>query len=730
MTGGTGNYTGSFDYNYYWMLFGIGDIFNIEVRTTALYTPIAIDFTGTRLDIYEGSDNAAARPLGIRLSNIDIPEEIADEIDSWEIFYAKRNNSNISVIGQDVMKEDRIHNFDLVYNQANLRGDWLKPQVLFQRTSIIPLSTHNNYIDNPCYEFPTDDFVSPLMLTAFYYLGEDVLIPIDNTDKATCIYVQPVPDSSYNDVLFDIHIYRKDMYKSFDTQELITTGYSFKVTDSGVQDPQNVFGGDTFISAFGFVDNLPSINQYLIPQESASNIGLRMDDETLTVAKYYFPKHVYTDPTPPSFSFYGYNSDYSALNGLNKVFPRAISYDNCNNDIYIFPYLIPFSIDDANESKTLGWRIFPVNNYYDALPKDKGKIWNILGSNRTLYIQQEYALLIAEVKDKLQGTDVYLGTTDIFDRPPIEVEPDEEGYVGGQSQFAIILCPMGYITVDRQKGKIFAYKHGSKNPLKEISGQGYYKFFLKNIQTSDIDTDNPFIGMGLVCAYDKDFGRLIVTKLDSDGRRFTMSYCPDLDEGNGAWICEHDYYPNYIYSTRDGIFGIDNTNKKIYQHNSETLKGIYYQGVMYNSYVDVIFNDSQELTKYFSNIHWLSTVEGSTGAVVQTETITHIMIYNENQCSGVIDLRIEDNIWFGKDVKNVEKTWNFNKFKDLIKDATLPFIDDNGDLITANINNNKNWFDKNKFISKFVVVRFICDNISQRDVHITQVGTNVRKSDR
>lgn len=669
------------------------------------------------------------KPLGIKVSNLNIPQDIVDEIDTWEIFYAERTNSNIRVIGQDIMIEERFHTFDLVYNQANLKGSYLKPQIKYTNVT-------GNFLqagqENEANLLPSQNGKGIKAIESFFYVGENTLTPINNTGKSSSIYIklrgETVSDSqvNYKDILWDICIYKKDIYKTFDAQALVSTGRAFKVTSSGLQGVKEIYGGDTFISAFGFVENLTAKNEYLIPQESGANIGLRMDDEVSNPSKYYYPKHIKTDITPPTISYYGYNNDYTQLNNLNKVFPRIISYDNCTSDIYQFPYLIAFSVDDGNESLKLNWRTFKINDYYDRLPKDKGIIWNLLGANRTLYIQQEYALLIAEIKDTLPGTNeetATIGVSDIFDRPPIEIFPTTSGYVGGQCQFATLMTPMGYVTIDRQQGKIFVLPKGED--LKEISNEGYYNFFKDNMQTDIVEVDNPYIGNGYTAAYDLDLKRLIIVKKNGL-REFTLSFSHE----NNSWTSFHDYHPNYIFSTRTGLYAGINTNFKLYKLNSKLLKGIFFDGVMYNSYIDVPFNQGQDVTKVFANFNWITHTRDSFGVMIDEETLTNLMVYNNNQCSGNILLQANPNLWFGTDARNTEETWNFNNFRDLIRDKGVPFLDSNGDLITSNINNNKSWFDKNKFISKFVIVRFTYDNTKQRDLHIVSVDSNIKKSNR
>lgn len=729
MTGGTGNFTGTYNIPDFFVNILPSSQLDIKIKSdrNGAGFSMVFDFTGSHLEAVENNQTNETKPLGIRVSNVIIPSSIIDEVDGWEIFYAKRDGANIRMIGQDVMTEERFHTFDLVYNQANLRGSYLKPQIRLSSN----VTTTSNYIqdtnEQPIFPVVTQNIKA---IESFLYVGENTLSPVNNTNRSTSIYIKiqgetvPTTQANLRDDLVDICIYRKDMYKYFDNQTLVSTGKLFKITTSGLQSVQDIYGGDTFISAFGFMENISAKDQYLIPQESASNIGLRMDDALNS--KFYYPKHINSDPNPPTISYYGYNNDYTTLNDLNKIFPKTLNLSDCLVDIFVFPYLIVFSLDDANESIKLNWRIFPVNNYYDKLPKDKGRIWNLLGANRTLYIQLEYALLIAGVKDELEtGIDakVSLGVTDIFDRPPIEVRSTTEGYVGSQCQFATILTPIGYITVDRQQGKVFLVT--SVTDVKEMSNEGYYHFFQKNTQTTNKLIDNPYIGNGYTAAYDQENNRVLIVKKDEENE-FTLSYCGETK----SWITQHDYHPNYIFSTRNGIYAGVNSNFKFYKHNSKTLKCIFYDGIMYNSYIDVVFNEQQNITKLFFNFNWITNVITLNGVVKDKETLTGLLVYNDTQCSGAIDLQANSNVWFGNDARNIEETWHFNEFRDVIKDPSLPFLDNNGELIVSNINNNKAWFDKSKFISKFAVVRFIYNNVNQRDLFIVSVDSNMRQSKR
>ena len=176
-----------------------------------------------------------------------------------------------------------------------------------------------------------------------------------------------------------------------------------------------------------------------------------------------------------------------------------------------------------------------------------------------------------------------------------------------------------------------------------------------------------------------------------------------------------------MYHTIVGLFSLTNalngTSKaNIYKHNNNALKGLYY-GKKFKSYVDLIFNQNLEVSKLYQSINWVTDTIESNGGNNRFKTITHIAIYNNNQCSGIINLK--DNHFVL--TRNVQDEWNFNEFRDLVINPSNPILDDNGEIIEENINNIKLWFDKSNFISKFIVVRLIIDNELNDSVYIHKV---------
>jgi hypothetical protein len=192
-----------------------------------------------------------------------------------------------------------------------------------------------------------------------------------------------------------------------------------------------------------------------------------------------------------------------------------------------------------------------------------------------------------------------------------------------------------------------------------------------------------------------------------------------------VWVCEHDYYPNAYYFNQLGLFSFYNNtisefaitfNFSNYAHNQKSVNRGYYYKTNYESYVDLIFNSRLDLSKLYKAVTWESVVKTIAGATLYNSTIDKIMLYTDYQCSGVITLEQFNNC------RNVKGVWNFNEFRDVVVSASSPIVDSVGSVIESNININKSFFDKSKFIGTFVVIRLIMSNSNTNDVYINQVN--------
>jgi len=213
---------------------------------------------------------------------------------------------------------------------------------------------------------------------------------------------------------------------------------------------------------------------------------------------------------------------------------------------------------------------------------------------------------------------------------------------------------------------------------------------------------------------------------------WTLSYSIDTN----AWISYHDYFPYLMTNTRNILYSFN--YDEVYKHNIANSYGKYYYTgsthTIHASYIDAVFNEVPTSTKLFGAINWISRVQNSSGTNLFTSTLTDLMIYNSYQCSGNLDLvrktsSNQENI-SNYNMYNAEGTWNVNKFRDIVVNTANPFINSNLELITTNLNVNKAWYTKKRFIDKFIISRFSFDNVSQNSLYLYDVSANMRLSAR
>ena len=482
------------------------------------------------------------------------------------------------------------------------------------------------------------------------------------------------------------------------------------------------------------------------------------------------------------------STNLSLLQGLdytNKIFNKEVyrSYNDLiiglpfnsdKEDINYFPYKVSYSLPIQTENTdTNPLRTFLANNYINML-SDRGKVVALRGSNKTLFIQQEYSLFIAKIKDRLttKAEVTYLGEAAIFDRFPDEVlEASNKGYLGSTNKLACTLYRDGYVTVDSSKGKCFiVLTSGEAVEISKIDMVNWFEqnfkdnlinYSIVDVQGKEKAVDNPYNSVGFLIGFDLQYNRLLFTKKDYrlkpgisttglsfDGefyylngtrlrytnknyfidRSITLSYSLD----GKTWVCEHDYFPKVYMYTNYGLYSIGLENGfipnrlSIYRHNSKDYKGLYYEE-LFESYIDLIFNGRLDLVKLYQNISWhSSSVNPYENTNYYFQTIDSLVVYNDNQCSEEMVIN-QENI---RIARNLEGEWQCNTFRDMVIDRSLPLIDSRGVLNLSNINMNRNWFDKSNFISTFIVVRMIMKNLSNNTISINSVNVKSRLSDR
>jgi hypothetical protein len=719
-------------FNYYVVL-EVGDIIrtNIEITGSPLITrpEFANVFFRFNKDFFAESDGSS-KILAITMHDVNIPQEIKDNIEGYQLCYAQRTPSNSIKVANGLMlnsrfdttkKEYLLESFDLVNNRPPITPAFIKTLIKFN------IGTFNVY-KNLLFETYTADTIYRKIEKSLY-LAANVTLPEKNMGSDSTYFVALNNAISYaaNDVYYsELHNYVKDVYRNFSAQRLvlIPTLIDKVIVNTGV-----IYGGDTFINTYGhYVYKRGSNGEYLTVVESNANIGYRHDDEINDLM--YLPKKFPAINPEPYFGEYiGYNDDYTSINNLLSLVVYRCA-DACDTKVSDFPYRIHRSAVVGEEAFEFGWRKFAPNEYREMPDRSKGEIWKIIAFNKAMIIYQKYSMFLAQFRDTLYTNDVetYLGTGDIFAREPDEILPDGRGYAGNQSQYCTFLCKHGVVHIDAEQGKVFLFN----GKLEELSAKGMLSWFTEFFR-KDSTIDNPFLSSGYHGTFIEESNRIVLTK--NGARAETISYSFNLD----AWVSRHTYRGQMYASTRNGSYcyadgflykmeaGIvgmfDRVNLEFEQQREE-------------AYIDVVFAEPHDIAKVIQSVLWDTKVYSKVGTsykpvLLYDKTINRIVIYNDAQVSGEITLVNGKNLINLYDtVRNVEYNWKFNDFRDAVIDRNQPILFEDGKLNTANINLLKVWFKKSKFISKFVIVRMIIDNIDELTIDIENVNVNLKKSER
>jgi hypothetical protein len=672
----------------------------------------------------------SSKVLGIKVKDLFIPDEIKEQIISVHLAYAQRTPTNSLKIGQTVADYNSFSTpnklnfqaFDLFISKPEVEPSYVKTLYEFPQTA--------EPYENQTYNTPVANYNIRKIETS-QYVPADVNIPLNNEESGEKFIITLINNLTIaiNKVLFsELYSYKQNVYKNYVNQRLVIIPTNIGINTINSND---LYGGDTFINAVGTktrISNNDKSYQSLIVCETNNNAALRHFD-TLNLHSYIPIDDNFTKEPPIYDNYVGYNIDYTSLNNLIPILVFNCPTSCAEEKTFNFPYRIARSVITGTESETIGWRKFLTNEYKELTERQKGEIWKLVGYNNNLLSYQKYSMFMFSIRDKLATniTETYLGVTDIFDRPPLEIISNEVGYVGNQSQRAVVVCKHGVIHIDAKAGRVFLFS----GQIKELSNNGLYNFF-KNYGKISNDLDNPVLGNGYTATFDDRNNRLLLTKRGDDN--FTLSYSFNFN----CWRAFHDYSPYLMFYNREGFFAVgdaeDFLENNIYKHTQDNY-GLFIDyddddiRKVYPAYIEAVLSENYIDTKQGVNIEWLSSVYDGVNKLYD-KTFTSIVVYTQSQCSGEIQLINNKNLAQVNNHRHADFTWRFNDFRDIVLDKNNFVIYDNGIINNANLQLAKAWFKKSKFIGKHLIVRLIINNENNYKIDIADITVNVRKHER
>ena len=366
--------------------------------------------------------------------------------------------------------------------------------------------------------------------------------PISSGYELGEVNVQPSsPPSNYaawpTMYLVNLCSYKKNVYRPFDQQKLVWTGYYQKVIDrptsdakeaAGIYKTETVFGGDTYVSRYSFratsqdygaafrhdssrpIDQASSwftfgLNQTTLPPNAQYNY--RPIDPYATVFSFFcesddllgfrhqgdnaagvtVDESLFFDASIGADVLFGgpnndytksdhllYMNNYSAVQDIKVTVPRP---KKLFNPTFYPTRTIRSTVDDGSIQDK--YRFFLALDYKD-IPKNRGEITKAFTLGSILYLHTERSLFVTRGRQQLglnDNTQAFVGSGDIFEQNPDEMIPTTEGYGGTDCQFASLTTRFGQFFVNRRDRKVYMM---SEN-IEELSSLGMEKWFLDNI---------------------------------------------------------------------------------------------------------------------------------------------------------------------------------------------------------------------------------------------------------
>ena len=343
---------------------------------------------------------------------------------------------------------------------------------------------------------------------------------------------------------------KSDVYKSFDEQSLVWTGYYKDLSEVDVESggdrdnnyyngaqSDNIFGGDTYITRYGFRStNLRygwcRFNQDIsdgvddIPFQGTHTGSLQVATSG-TQSNYADANNWIAGNNNPNASIYyffceaddliGYRYNADQTQGVNEDNGRFFDYANASATLFNSPikdntksdnllYMNNYSLNqdirvavplpkvrtDINSFPT---RTIRSNNdegsisdkyrkylalEYKDIPKNKGDIWKIFTMNGLLFMHTERSLFTTKGKQEINlgnSGAAYVGGGNLFEQEPQEIVISAEGYGGTDAQFSSLTTRYGQFFVNRKDRKVYLFG----DQIEEISAAGLELWFIQNL---------------------------------------------------------------------------------------------------------------------------------------------------------------------------------------------------------------------------------------------------------
>lgn len=555
-----------------------------------------------------------------------------------------------------------------------------------------------------------------------------------------------------------ISLANENNYKYIEDQkELIPTSCVYMKTTNGNICYDNSTGYNGFIAIDTFINY--NYKGFLLNTTTgaittiSNNAIFNKDMSTLKKDKPYtaysimypfdYPLHYKVINNAPTIQFYTYDNDKIGVEyivepkntvdlykykhqlksdiGCNKLF---VNYNKNNINKTIYNQTIRRSNIIQDESRINAWRQFPIEGYKN-ITENKGNITNLVGIGYYLLAHTEHSLFMFDTNASLktQDKDVQLYQPDAFEVDYKEVFTSDKGFGGLQDDLSYIVGDFGYIYYNNDFHTLYQFNDGN---LKIMSSD--IEIWLDKYLPYNVRFANDKYNYRLLIKMDYTFENTspLLKNTINKYHNEVISY----NYKTGTFVSLHDYYFNIAWQTKTKcyfqtvhnndrlncplhIFTNEYNYGRFHTHMSDDSNSLYYiskqlldnNELIYNSYVDIIINESYDLIKFLEYIKYKVR---KIYIPIYTENINNsvdirkhpyagdiLRIFNEDNDSGDIDITVEKLNQFNKFKKPwyEDTQWNFNYFRNNINNHT-----------------NKSSDKLRRLYGNYIIIRFLFNN--------------------
>ena len=556
----------------------------------------------------------------------------------------------------------------------------------------------------------------------------------------------------------------------------ITTNHytPFKSQDNGNTYIAQVYGGDTYISAYSEShsmanhnagaaaanvswypgDHRARLSAQIFPIETILNLELREGrnfnnigcstegGDSANVMTFYLPNDTYTYRRWQDQEQNGI--EFESLSAFRN---NAVEYDN----------RIHASDPKVNGEPGDSWTSFKVNNYIDV-DGNHGPINKIITfKDIVLYFQDRaFGNVAVNPRVAVQGTDsvnIELGTGDVLH--------DFHYYsttIGTKHQWSVFQSPDAVYWFNILNKKTYRYYGAGPEDLVDIKGM--HSYFANNIDQTLVALDNPLLNTGIHGTYDflnkeaiftflspkavstttvglslgevsasdalssppntggigvgtgTDTGIDIPIYVEPEG--FTIAFSETVD----AWTSFYKFLPPHYINGQNRLLTPNTLDRDtLYRHNIGSYLNFY--GAYSPMKLDIVVSPYANETKIFDNISFHTMVKNNDNHGIDQSTFGRFNCNTEYQHSGPIVLSPESTI------KKREREWQL----DVPRNVMTEFNADINLFDPVNYDYNKNYFDRMR--DKYLIERFEKDGSTNEDQFVVNyINTHLRVSDR